>query len=388
MSETHERQFTGWFIPRQMVELFTDGTLSATELLLLATVDSFVRNSEKGCFASNAFLADQLRVEKDTISKAITRLTRMELLEHVAFDGRRRYLVTCWSAATAERAGKILSRVGSKSYAASDRNPIPPPLKVGANKQMNTERAALRGGFFGGDKLLTFPEQAAKKLEQIIREHRKLQATPNPKQWVREMEMLLKEVGDTARIKKTIKWYAKHIGEPYVPQAYSAKSFREKFHSIESKLEMGGLEKAAQHADSFEPTEQDREVFELLENETWPKGCKSQLLEVIHHSLVNAKQWRKKCWALHDADPSDTVSGLVEHLAWSLTNNAERLVVLWLRAVSKQVATWKDWSGDLHQYIFTPEHKMFQKMGRTEDAAYAGQSSTLWQQLMTRINEN
>lgn len=96
----YDNQFTGWWIPADIVEMFQEGEISARELLLLATIDGLVKHGKRGlgCFASNETLAKMMHLKNPiTVANMIVRLKRMGLLRLVKFDGRRRYLETKWS---------------------------------------------------------------------------------------------------------------------------------------------------------------------------------------------------------------------------------------------------------------------------------------------------
>ena len=109
MSEevTLRRGFTGLWIPADIVE---DERLTMLEKWLYGEIEAFNRgNDKRGCFASNSFFAKQLGVKENTVSKAISHLKELGLIEQVAFDGRQRIL-------------KIIGSIGFKSQSALDKN--------------------------------------------------------------------------------------------------------------------------------------------------------------------------------------------------------------------------------------------------------------------------
>ena len=94
--EYHENKFTGWFIPREIVELFENGTLSAKEVLLLAKIDG-LSHTEKGCFASNEYLGKCVRLGIRSVRRCLENLKELGLIFQVSFDGRKRHLKTIWT---------------------------------------------------------------------------------------------------------------------------------------------------------------------------------------------------------------------------------------------------------------------------------------------------
>ena len=82
-------RFTGIFIPVEILEI---KGLSNNEKILLSYIDALYCKDAGGCFASNQYLSEKLDVTADCISKCITLLKRMGLIEQVSFDGRRRII--------------------------------------------------------------------------------------------------------------------------------------------------------------------------------------------------------------------------------------------------------------------------------------------------------
>ena len=56
--------------------------------------------------------------------------------------------------------------------------------------------------------------------------------------------------------------------------------------------------------------------------------------------------------------------------------------------MSKIIARWENWNGNLHQYIWSPGHKEFQKIATQEAERLDGQGSQLWQKFQKAIDEN
>lgn len=60
----------------------------------------------------------------------------------------------------------------------------------------------------------------------------------NQDKWCDAIRLLQKDIGEE-RMLSALDWYAENIGKKYVPECYSAVSFREKFEKIESAMERG-----------------------------------------------------------------------------------------------------------------------------------------------------
>ncbi|TGM52013.1 helix-turn-helix domain-containing protein [Leptospira biflexa] len=64
--------------------------LSHSQTKLFAEIVSLYENG--GCFASNRYFSEILGLKADTISRLITSLKKLGILEQTGFDGRRRFL--------------------------------------------------------------------------------------------------------------------------------------------------------------------------------------------------------------------------------------------------------------------------------------------------------
>jgi hypothetical protein len=87
-SETMERDFKGVWIPKQV---WLDERLNALEKIILVEIDS-LDGDERGCYASNKYLAEFCQCSETKISKAISKLIELGYLYVQNFDGRQREL--------------------------------------------------------------------------------------------------------------------------------------------------------------------------------------------------------------------------------------------------------------------------------------------------------
>lgn len=77
-----------------------------------------------------------------------------------------------------------------------------------------------------------FDAKAAAKLHKVVSSHIKVNCRSDNKQWAYQFR-LMREVDKVpaADIRKAIEWYGKNIGKEYIPEAYSAAAFREKYNN-------------------------------------------------------------------------------------------------------------------------------------------------------------
>ena len=82
------RDFKGVWIPK---EVWLDTRLNALEKVILTEIDS-LDQGEKGCYASNDYLAEFCQCSKRKVSEAISKLIKCGYIYVQNFDGRKREL--------------------------------------------------------------------------------------------------------------------------------------------------------------------------------------------------------------------------------------------------------------------------------------------------------
>lgn len=85
---SNERHFKGIWIPK---ELWLDERLNALDKIIFAEIDS-LSNEERGCWASNKYLAEFCQCSETKISRAISKLIKLGYILVKSFDGRTREL--------------------------------------------------------------------------------------------------------------------------------------------------------------------------------------------------------------------------------------------------------------------------------------------------------
>lgn len=87
----YERDFKGIWIPKI---IWTDTRLTALDKVILAEIDS-LDNGDKGCFASNSYLAEFCQCSETKVSTSISLLINLGYIYVKKFDGRSRELKSC-----------------------------------------------------------------------------------------------------------------------------------------------------------------------------------------------------------------------------------------------------------------------------------------------------
>lgn len=88
MTDELIRDFKGIWIPK---EIWLDKRLNVLDKVILMEIDSLDAD-ESGCFASNEYLSNFCQCTETKISTSISKLIKLEYLEVLKFDGRKRYL--------------------------------------------------------------------------------------------------------------------------------------------------------------------------------------------------------------------------------------------------------------------------------------------------------
>jgi len=272
--ERHERGFNGVYIPWHVFKLIEHRKLKAIDVLMLCTIHSLCHNG-RGCFASNDYLGNCIGVSGKRASEIISKLRQLNLVIITAYDGRRRTLQVIYNMNPAELQQEIPEKRGvcfretpGKRGIRNPENGESEPPETGTDirrvdfleididhKSMSegkpSDRQTEASPFSDEGSQPASPssegnnmprrgrpkkrpsewdERAAQEFAKVVSSHRKVQKNSDLRRWANVFRQM-REVDKTPEeeIRKTIVWYRKHIGEEYVPEAYSAAAFREKF---------------------------------------------------------------------------------------------------------------------------------------------------------------
>jgi hypothetical protein len=215
--------------------------------------------------------------------------------------------------------------------------------------------------------------------------------------WSAEFLKLL-DHHDSNEIQQVLDWYAERAGEDYIPTAYSAKAFRQKFDAL----------REAKARDARE-NESDLELLKTCPNypelhgaalnliETrirplgWPSGCGAQLEEVVTISLARARVLFDKMVRhispyddAKDADKPGTVRIVEEFLADY--NDEESFIKFWFSGVPARIRKWKNFNGDIRIFTFSEDHDEFTRRGYAIAERFCG-SGELWHFTMKKLNQ-
>lgn len=210
-----------------------------------------------------------------------------------------------------------------------------------------------------------FDLQAAKTLATALYKNNKVQRQFKLAYWAQFFCRLRRDV-EPDNIIKVLNWYCSNIKRPYTPQAYSGKSFWEKFDQIERAMIRAVGEEVA-------VSDEARKITERLQNLYWPKINEDELAQAVQLSLDNYTSF-----LTHDTK-------LFPPAIRNKLSAPATFTEQWFRDVNNQIRDWDDWSGNIKKQAFYPEHKRFRARGRSWANEYCGDPNR-WDQLMEKIN--
>lgn len=380
----------GWkygVVHPEIMECWSDGLLTPTEVLLLMLIDSLVSRT-RGCFASNAFLAQRMHMHPRAIRRLILNLREKQLLTVSMKRNNQREIETAWSRPLQEslRRGAM-------------HGPGVGPVRPASDSPMGNLRdicPEFEDSGLRGDKMLiddpkfqpkkkrnqaTKEDQAnAHKLRAAILKRSNYRNRWSAKQWAEEMRMLRETLDNSDRLSQVLEWYARNVGGEFIPVAYSAETFRKKFAQIEAAMRRDPDREV--ELTSREATMVDQ-VWNELAHCPWPKGSRKTLRQSISRSVVAFNACRKllidECNRLAD-HPSNTIRGFSRVVKTHLGSSFMRQ---WYQTVRDRVSNWEKWSGVFCSLEFTGlHHPQARTVGRMWAAEYCG-NPDVWDRFLS-----
>jgi hypothetical protein len=233
--------------------------------------------------------------------------------------------------------------------------------------------------------------EMARRLGLAVRKLRKTNRAFSSGAWARSFVDLRRLDGITQeRIENAFKWYLDNFAGRYTPQAFSGKSFRAKFLSIETAMERD-------LGPRVEIGEVAQRVAKWAQRRFWPKGTKELVPAVCQISLDSLEEFqeqRRNLAELLRRGRLDLSRLEVKRLlATSKLLDARlgspaQFVGEWMLDANDAVARWRDWSGDLKAMAFRPDAKAFRRMGRGWLAEYCGDPRRFDAYMETLTNES
>lgn len=355
-------------LPRDVANAILAGKMKLLELRVFAVIQNYTR-SPKGCFVSNERFAALCGTAPGKISVAISSLKKKSFVKQTGFDGRKRYLRAVGTDTTEKAAftqkGKAEVTQKGKHRSSKFKRTTPSEKSEGGDNDfgmMPTEETDVT----------PFDKDAATILEKITRKMPPrvtgiTQAKPSA--WANHFRLLrTKDKISEADILRILNWYADHVGEEFIPIAYSGAAFRKKFHAIERQ--------ARRDISMVKISKDAAEIGKRLLVLTWPASCNGNIVAAVQTCLTAYEGWlldrdnftgKLRSGALackiKKAEQS-RLRNLGDHLIRAMPAPSH-FIQSWMMDVNRRVLGWKDWSGDLTPLLFGAATKRFRAMGRS-----------------------
>lgn len=238
MFENEPQEYTrGWYFPIALIKLYEAGHVNDAELMLLGKINSLC-HPEKGCWATNQYLAEWWERDSTWVSATITKFRKLGLVKLQIEDGNRRTIFVTFQ-------GDLPTE---KTRSPHRENSVAPPRKLGG-QQSNTNQYTNEStgvGTPGAFLLHDEPEDKTPEarlcrrfLKRVVEKHRLHvgKKAPNMRQWKAAARQLLEQFNnDYERIKATIDWYGVHFRDEWVITCHAMTTFAANFIRIQKAM--------------------------------------------------------------------------------------------------------------------------------------------------------
>lgn len=413
--EKPSRKFKGSFIPAEIWEIFDEKKLTHEQWLLLVLIDSLV-HSKKGCWGSNEYLAEKMHCSPRNIQLLLRPLIEKNYVVVIGFDGRTRYLETCWSKVEPDERAKLSSgriargtdavnqrskegrnikRSGGETSCAADLEQVAPrvgtlrvtgseePVHSPQGKGVPTETPPPNGSkpfaLNGSNRPLTEDEARAKKLKDVVQGVKGRAASWMVKNQAKEFAAMRKQLG-AELLDKVLDWYCRklpNIKGRELPRVSSPSGFRAQWDWILDRYEI----------DNPPPKEEvvvgkpAAMILERLKSRRWPKGSELELPAAVQRSWDAYLAFH--CGLDLVIGSKSVLAPFAGYVAGNLHDPLE-FVVLWFEHIHDQVANWSRWSGRFDSLEFAVDHERFCGAGRGLSSDYAD-NPLLWDRLVKEV---
>jgi len=194
------------------------------------------------------------------------------------------------------------------------------------------------------------------KLIQALQSAGKIKRRINRLSWAKQFTTLRTDY-PPKKIQKLLKFYCAHIGQPYIPQAYSAAGFS---HKIEQIAAARRRHKENPHppTTSVKITEDAQQVVLLSGDLIWPGKEKKDELTLIQATLDAFNRFLDDFYDFKESCPNDKD---VQYFWRAMPGEPESFTLSWLLRIHNMACKWDKWHGKLLTCIWHYEHRWFAK---------------------------
>lgn len=239
----------------------------------------------------------------------------------------------------------------------------------------------------------TFSQECAAKLGEYLISARKTMRRPDMKAWTQEFQ-ILKSTHSESDIRRVLDWYGRNLTREYLPKAYSARSFRESFGAIQSRME-----ESPDHVQQDQLDNDGRQALLKLAAMSWPRGFDRILPNAI---LITVRNYipiltrfdllmadaqgvcdRNKAKGVSKGRDSSKLR-YFELLEQSLFYRPRDFTTTWFEDVYDDIHHWTEWRGPVSNVVFSADTDRFDRLGDRILYAYSG-SSDAWREILKQL---
>ena len=194
--------------------------------------------------------------------------------------------------------------------------------------------------------------------------------------WSRQIAALHTHDGfDPHTVYDVAKHYLLHLGEKYVPQAFSGSSFRKKFIDIQRAIiRLTGKDpEEVILVISEKALELEKDIEEFL-----PENHPNDLPPLIQKSIDNASDLLKRLDILRSSHSEFPVSRYLEIVKDYIPESPELIVEEWFNGILEKYMYWEEWNGKL--YLFSIDSKRLCQFGVIADLV-SSEGREIWEEL-------
>jgi hypothetical protein len=197
-----------------------------------------------------------------------------------------------------------------------------------------------------------------------------------PKDWSKTLLTFI-EASKASDMVHVMNWYCCHIGEQYVPEAFSAKGFVEKYDAIKRAMEREG---------SDEPDQVSQLSLDIAEDikrniGRFPVEIESQLGMLVEKSRLNWRKFVKKMESYNGTIRNKTLINVV------LTRmDTGSFAQQWFYLIHQKHGFKKNYTGRVLDLVFKPDSKLFLESLWRECAVSWSGAPCIFDSLLEELN--
>lgn len=300
MSKPPRKKFIGYIIPVNIVILFERKTINLQEMFLWSMIRALTDyENSRPCYASRAYFAEKLNLSEDRVTRLLSHLRSLGLIEDVGFDGRKRQMI----AISPQRLVKKTKADSVKTTRLTRRKQLGDNKvdnKVDNKREESKDSSLSRVSRKRGLGLVDDPPDElavtlSKKLIESIKRENMLPPRSRITAWIKVMKVLINDYGGE-EVSQVVEWYSQNVCKEMVPEAFYGKSFKLKYLNIKRAMQRD------KGPEDLEISDKAKQAALRVEG-AFPPGDRESVEKLIQISFDRFTKFRKDCQELLKEEP-------------------------------------------------------------------------------------